>query len=96
MALFPLYIRSRPVYTYIDYDFRYRNGLHPTPESGFRSLAPYRPISLWHLGLSWQPASAVTLSFRIENLTDTRTYELSFVPMPGRRITAGLKWTMNP
>ncbi|NPA45897.1 MAG: TonB-dependent receptor [Chlorobi bacterium] len=92
LMFIPASIRKNPVRLNLDYDFRQRNGLHPTAESGFRRLAPYKPVSLWNLSLAWKPAEHVKLFVRIENLTGVQAYDLAFVPMPGRRVSAGIKW----
>ena len=71
--------------------FKARRGEYAVPASGGIVFKPYKPFVLLDVDARYRATRKLHLFVHASNLTNVQTYDLAFVPMPGRWLSAGVR-----
>ena len=71
--------------------FKARRGEYVVPDSGGLAFKPYKPFVHLDVDARYRATRKLHLFVHATNLTNVQAYDLAFVPMPGRWISAGVR-----
>ena len=74
-------------------EFKSRQGKYaiPNPQGQGLVYKAYKPYLLLNIDIDYRINSTISLFVHGTNLNNSRAYDLAFVPIPGRWVTAGLR-----